>query len=298
MLRRRLRPLSFTILYVPKGPCLDAADAPSVERMLDALEALARRERALFVKIDPDLPLSCGLDEPVDSPPGVAFRDRLAARGWRFSADQIQFRNTVLLDLAPDEDALLAAMKQKTRYNIRLAARRGVTVRAGGPADFDLLAAMYAETAARDGFAIRPAAYYQDAWQTFADAGMGHLLLAEFDGRPLAAVFLVSDGERAIYMYGASTDEERQRMPNYLLQWEAIRWARAQGCTTYDFWGAPDTFDERDRLWGVWRFKAGFEGRVVRHLGAWDYAPRPLLYHLYAVLMPRYLDWLRARAPE
>lgn len=84
-------------------------------------------------------------------------------------------------------------------------------------------------------------------------------------------------------------------MPNYLLQWEAIRWARAQGCAVYDMWGAPDTFDESDRLWGVWRFKAGFNGEVVRFIGAWDYPARPLLYRLYTQAIPRYLALLRRR---
>ncbi|VAW32326.1 tRNA-dependent lipid II--amino acid ligase [hydrothermal vent metagenome] len=154
---------------------------------------------------------------------------------------------------------------------------------------------MYAETAVRDGFGIRPSAYYLDAWRSFQQAGMGHLLIAEFEGDPVAAVYLIRFGQRVIYMYGASTHKERQRMPNYLLQWEAIRWAKAQGCTVYDLWGAPDNFDKSDRLWGVWRFKAGFNGQVVRHIGAWDYPVRPLLYHLYTVALPKYLNYLRTR---
>jgi peptidoglycan pentaglycine glycine transferase (the first glycine) len=124
---------------------------------------------------------------------------------------------------------------------------------------------------------------------------MGHLLIAEFEGDPVAAVYLVRYGQRVIYMYGASTDKERPRMPNHLLQWEAIRWAKAQGCTVYDFWGAPDDFVESDRLWGVWRFKEGFSGQVVRHIGAWDFPVRPLLYQLYTVILPKYLNYLRRR---
>ncbi|MCI0731946.1 MAG: peptidoglycan bridge formation glycyltransferase FemA/FemB family protein, partial [Chloroflexi bacterium] len=150
-------------------------------------------------------------------------------------------------------------------------------------------------TAQRDGFAVRPVAYYLDAWQTFYDAGLAHPLLAEYEGQPVAAVIVVSYGRRAIYMYGASTDKERQRMPNYLLQWEAIRQAQERGYRVYDFWGAPDDFVESDLLWGVWRFKAGFNGQVVRHIGAWDYPARPFWYWLYTVVIPKYLDLLRAR---
>jgi lipid II:glycine glycyltransferase (peptidoglycan interpeptide bridge formation enzyme) len=154
---------------------------------------------------------------------------------------------------------------------------------------------MYRETAARDGFTIRPLAYYLDIWQAFYEARLGQPLLAEYEGEPVAAVVLIRSGSRVIYMYGASTHKERKRMPNHLLQWEAIRWAKAQGVEIYDFWGAPDEFVETDSLWGVWRFKKGFNGQVVRHIGAWDFVKRPLLYWLYTVALPKYLDFLRSR---
>jgi lipid II:glycine glycyltransferase (peptidoglycan interpeptide bridge formation enzyme) len=124
---------------------------------------------------------------------------------------------------------------------------------------------------------------------------MGQALIAEYQGQPLGAVFLVKYGSKAIYMYGASTDQERNRMPNYLLQWEAIRWAKTAGCTVYDFWGAPNEFEEADQLWGVWRFKAGFNGEVVKHIGAWDYPARPFWYWMYTAVMPKYSEFLRNR---
>ena len=124
---------------------------------------------------------------------------------------------------------------------------------------------------------------------------MGQPLIADVDGQPVAAVVLVRFGDKVIYMYGASSARERERMPNHLLQWEAIRWARVQGAKVYDFWGAPDEFIESDRLWGVWRFKAGFNAEVVRTIGAWDYPARPLWYRAYTDLMPRYLARLRVR---
>ena len=120
-------------------------------------------------------------------------------------------------------------------------------------------------------------------------------LIAEFEGQILGSVVLISAGGRTIYMYGASTNHERRRMPNYLLQWEAIRWAQRRGDKIYDFWGAPEHFDESDSLWGVWRFKAGFNGQVKRFLGAWDFPARPFWYWVYTVVMPRYLDLLRSR---
>lgn len=295
VLKRKLPRLPFSILYVPKGPILNYNDASLRGTVLAELEKLARQERAIFVKIDPDVVKSWDVEPERPSPTGTQFIQELQQRGWRFSTSQIQFRNTVELDLTRSEDDLLAAMKQKTRYNIRLAGRKGVTIRAGTPDDFSMIAGMYQETAKRDGFAIRPLPYYLDAWHSFTNAGMAHPLIAEFEGEPLAAVVLIKFNKTTIYMYGASTNKERNRMPTYLLQWEAIRWAKANGCDTYDFWGAPDTFDGTDRMWGVWRFKDGFKGQVVRHIGAWDYVVRPFYYWLSTAAIPKYINLLRKR---
>ena len=295
VLKRQVPRLPYSVLYVPKGPVLDYNDGALRRQVLAELEKLARREKAILIKIDPEVIRYWGVGQERKSPVGAQFVRELEKRGWRFSAEQIQFRNSVELDLTRSEDDLLAAMKSKTRYNIRLAGRKGIVIRRGTPTDFSVIATMYQETALRDGFTIRPIEYYLDAWKSFYDAGMALPLLAEFEGDPLAAVLLVRFGNRVIYMYGASTNRERKRMPNYLLQWEAIRWAKAEGCTIYDFWGAPDEFDENDPLWGVWRFKDGFHGDVVWHIGAWDYPARPFWYYTYTKLLPRYLDFLRAR---
>jgi peptidoglycan pentaglycine glycine transferase (the first glycine) len=295
LLKRELPILPFCILYVPKGPLLNYNDGPLRRTVIAELEQIARRERAIVLKIDPDVIKGWGIEPERLSPIGAKFTTELTQRGWRFSSEQVQFQNTVELELQRPEEELLAAMKQKTRYNIRLATRKGVTVRSGTPLDFPEIVDMYEETARRDGFAVRPADYYLDIWQAFYEDGMAHPLIAEFEGEALAAVILVHSGDKAIYMYGASTNRDRRRMPNYLLQWEAIRWARSEGFATYDFWGAPDDFVETDSLWGVWRFKAGFQGKVVRKIGAWDYPARPFWYWLYTVALPRYLDVLRAR---
>jgi len=283
VLRRRVAPFPFAILYVPKGPIFDHADRDNLTIVLDELERLARRERAIFVKIDPDVPRE-----------NTEVQRLLQERGWRPSAEQIQFRNTLISDLTLSEEELLARMKPKTRYNVRLAARRGVVVRPGSPADLPLFYQMYAETAARDGFIIRPYAYYQDAWGGFMEAGLAQMFLAYLD-EPLAGVIVFRFGPTAWYFYGASRDRHRELMPNHLLQWEAMRWAKAQGCTLYDWWGAPDVLDESDRMWGVYRFKEGFGGWFVEGIGAWDFPTSQTLYRLYTTLMPRYLGWLRSR---
>lgn len=293
VLKRTIPFTPFSILYTPKGPILDYSDPTLRQKVLGQLERLAQREQAILIKMDPDVPQATGFDPAESHPVGVMFVDELKARGWLFSQEQVQFRNTVLLDLTHSEEELLAAMKQKTRYNIRLAAKKEIVVRLGTPDDFPTLVAMYRETAARDGFTIRPIEYYLDAWQTFYGDGLAQPLLAEYEGEPVAGVMLIRSGNTVLYMYGASTEKERPRMPNHLLQWEAIRWAKAQGATTYDFWGAPDEFVDTDRMWGVWRFKEGFNGQVVQTIGAWDYPSRPRLFRLYTQTLPRYIQAVR-----
>lgn len=287
-----------SVAYAPKGPLLDWENVPLRERVLRDLRAFARRKGAIFVKIDPEVRVGTGLPNTPDDQPdplGQSLVSTLQAQGWLFSQEQIQYRNTVLLDLTPSEETLLARMKQKTRYNVRLAARRGVAVRVGAESDLGLLARMYAETSVRDGFAIRAQEYYLDLWRTFLRAGMLEPLIAEVEGEAVAGVMVFRFAERAYYLNGMSREAHREKMPNYLLQWEAMRRAKTAGCTAYDLWGAPNVFDARDPMWGVFRFKEGFGGEVVRHLGAWDLPIQPFMYRLYTKILPRVLDVMRGR---
>jgi peptidoglycan pentaglycine glycine transferase (the first glycine) len=286
------------LLYVPKGPLLDWRNPGLRAAVLDDLQAFARRQQAIFIKIDPDVLLGCGVPgsaEAVEDAGGQAVAAELRQRGWRFSDEQVQFRNTVLIDLAPGEEELLGRMKQKTRYNIRLAQRKGVAVRPAVPGDLEMLYRMYAETSVRDGFVIRERDYYLNVWNTFMQAGMAEPLIAEVEGQPVAAVVIFRFAGRAWYLHGMSRSLHREWMPNFLLQWEAMRRAKAAGCTSYDLWGAPDEFVESDPLWGVFRFKEGFNGVVTRTLGAWDYPAQPWLYQVYTQILPRLLAVMRRR---
>ena len=267
-----------TIAYVPKGPLLDFYDDSLVRSFLDAVKSLARQQRAICLKIEPDLE-----DDP-------ALVDRLRALGFHFSPQQVQPRRTSLVALDAEPEELLRRMKQKTRYNIRLAGRKGIIVRAGDEADLPAFYQLMEVTARRDGFSIHNQAYYGAAHRLFVPLDQGRLLLAEFEGELLAALVVFAFGDTACYMYGASSDAHRNLMPTYPLQWEAMLWAREQGCRVYDLWGVPDEdaeileaeFNQRsDGLWGVYRFKRGFGGRVTRSIGAWDLVYAPLRYRLY-----------------
>ena len=297
-----------SVLYSPKGPLLDWSDESLRSRVLDDLQALAKKQGAIFLKMDPDVVLGTGLPgerAEVKDSVGQRVMAALERRGWKYSADQIQFKNTVLIDLTLSEEEMLARMKQKTRYNVRLAEKKGVALRIGTSNDFPMLYRMYAETSVRDGFVIRDEGYYQSVWQTFMHPNGESLersnlptcepLIAEVDGEPVAAILVFYFARRAYYMYGMSRSAHREKMPTYLLQWEAMKRARAKGCSVYDLWGGPEVFDESDSMWGVYRFKEGLGGQVVRTMGAWDFAPSPLWYKMYSDVMPRLLDVMRSR---
>ena len=305
-----------SILYSPKGPLLDWANEPLRKRVLDDLQSFAKKQGAIFLKVDPDVVLGTGVpggEEDVLDNGGQAVMSELKRKGWEYSSDQIQFKNTLLIDLHPTEDELLARMKQKTRYNIRLAEKKGVVLRVGTLSDLPMLYKMYAETSVRDGFVIRDESYYKTVWQMFMSLKVDRLtgsqvptfeplnlptcepIIAEVGGEPVAAIFVFYFAGRAYYVYGMSRNLHREKMPTYLLQWEAMKRAKAKGCTVYDLWGAPEVFDESDSMWGVYRFKDGLGGRVVRTLGAYDFVPSPLWYKMYSEIIPRMLDVMRSR---
>lgn len=263
LLRRKVGPLS--VLYAPKGPC--ARDLAAYEDALAFVERKAKHPLVVWAKVDGDPFYD-------DSPPRMDdVRARLRERGWAYSAQQVQFRNTMFTSLNCSDDDLLKQMKEKTRYNVRLAERRGVVVRCATEADYETLYAMYAETGQRDGFVIREAAYYFDVWRTMSAIP----LLAEREGQPLAGVILLCFANRAWYFYGMSKTEGREHMPTFALQYHAMRWARDNGYAIYDWWGAPDKLDETDSMWGVYRWKQGFGAEFVEGIGAWDFAPNKLL---------------------
>lgn len=290
LLTRSMGPLK--VMYVSKGPALDYADVNLAKRVFSELETRADGFGDVWLKVDPDVIAATGLPKAAEEclhNVGSEIAGTLRRRGWRFSDSQVQFRNTLTIDLRRSEDDILAAMSGNTRRKIRVAAKKGVKIRAASIEDLPLLYQLYQVTGERDKFLIRSFAYYRRAWEQFMRAGLAQALIAEHKGVAIAHVILFHFGSACWYFYGASANEERGRMPNYALQWAAIRWAKAQGYALYDMWGAPDTFDERDSMWGVYQFKRGFRGELTRHIGAWDFAVHPTLYYIYHQFVPRVL---------
>jgi peptidoglycan pentaglycine glycine transferase (the first glycine) len=266
ILFRRL-PFGFRFAYLPKGPV-----GASLQSLLPLIDQVCHQHRAVFLKIEADL-----WDEKIAPPAGFIP-----------GIQSIQPQRSLVVSLEGSEEDILARMKQKTRYNIRLAQKKGVTVSPGSSvADFY---ALMQDTGSRDGFGVHSLDYYQQAYNLFYPLGLCELLFADFEGEQLAALMVFQHQGRAWYFYGASSDLHRNLMPTYLLQWEAMRWAKASGCREYDLWGVPDEdettleaeFDHRrDGLWGVYRFKRGFGGDLKRSALPWDRVYMRSLYSLY-----------------
>jgi len=262
----RKLPFGFTIGYIPK--------ANLAQSLWTEIDSACKHNHAIFIKLEPDL----WDDQTPDT----------SQQKLETSPHNIQPPRTFIVDLKGEEDEILARMKQKTRYNIRLAEKKGVTVCSWN--DLHAFHEMMLITGGRDQFGVHSEEYYRRAYELLHPKGKCEILLAGYQDKPLAALFVACHGNRAYYLYGASTEEERNRMPAYLLQWEAMKWAKARRCEEYDLWGVPDeeestleaNFESRsDGLWGVYRFKRGFGGELRRAAQAMDRVYHPLLYRAY-----------------
>ena len=269
------------IAYIPHGPLVDWENQEQVEILFNQIDLAAYDYRAGLLKMEP---LLWQREMPQSQWESLCQRHE-----YNPHTDTIQPPRTLLVDLRPPEEDILMAMKQKTRYNIRLSRRKGVEVRQGTMEDIPVFNGLIQVTAQRDDFGVHDPAYYKTAFEVFSPDNVA-MFIAEYEGRPLAAIMVFAVGDTAAYLYGASSNEERQRMPTYAVQWEAMRWAKARGCTEYDLWGVPDYpkeeledhfTDRSDGLWGVYRFKRGFGGELHRTVGAADRVYNKLLYRLY-----------------
>jgi lipid II:glycine glycyltransferase (peptidoglycan interpeptide bridge formation enzyme) len=189
------------------------------------------------------------------------------------------------MDLAKTGETLLAEMKPKWRYNLRLAERKGVEVRREDEEGLPVFYALFRETGRRDGIAVHSFEYYRTLFshcRAYPGGGQEvRLYVAGHEGEPLAAVITLFRGSDGVYLYGASSDRKRNLMAPYLLQWRAMEDARAAGCLRYDLFGIPPDGDPGHPMAGLYRFKTGFGGRIIHRPGSWDYPCRPLAAGLF-----------------
>ncbi|MFH1541891.1 MAG: peptidoglycan bridge formation glycyltransferase FemA/FemB family protein [bacterium] len=271
ILKRKLPYLPHSILYAPRGPVVDYSNREQFDFLLHALEQEAEKHKAISLKIDPDL-----AEERRD------ILEYLQRVGFVKSQKQVQPRATIILDLKLDFEELLKSFEEKTRYNIRLAGRKGVEVKedpsAVGVAAFYK---SYIETSKRDNFLIHPPEYYQVIRELMFEKGLGTNFVAYYQGKPIAAVIVFCFGKKIWYMYGASSSEYRNLMPNHLLHWEIIKWAKERNYEKYDLWGIPANPHEGHPLWGVYRFKKGFNGATIKNIGAYDFPYSSFFYNVF-----------------
>ncbi|HEX2619510.1 MAG TPA: peptidoglycan bridge formation glycyltransferase FemA/FemB family protein [Phototrophicaceae bacterium] len=282
----KMLPFHFSTMgYIPMGPYV--TDDLQYPALWDALRRhLIRHHRTAFIKIEP------GIFTPGETVPDWS------QWGFTESPQTIQPPRTVLIDITGSEEAILARMNQGTRRKIRQSIdKNGIRYYEGSRADVAKFNALMQTTGDRNEFGVHEPAYYERAYDLFVP-GHATLLLAEHEGDTLAGIMVFATGQTACYLYGASSNDKRNLMASYGIQWQAIQWARARGCTTYDLWGIPDEdeatleaqFQTRsDGLWGVYGFKRGWGGQVVRSQGTWDCGYIPLFYQAYKLAL-RYRD--------
>jgi len=280
LLERALPHLGRCLLYAPRGPVLDWTDRDLFEELLEAIRELARERRAVALKIDP-----CLSAERTD------VTDLLRARGFIFTGTDdpdlggTQPRYVMQTDLTPEPDDLLAQFHSKWRYNIRLAGRKGVTTREGTRDDLPAFYELLQVTAERDDFRVRTREYFEHMYDLLVPAGLAKLFVAEYEETMIAGAILFRMGDTAVYVYGASANEHRNLMPNHLLQWTMMCWAREQGCRIYDFRGVTREVEGEPEgdLGGLNRFKRGFAAQYLEYVGEWDLVLSPMWYRLYAL---------------
>lgn len=288
ILKRVIPVLKKHIFYAPRGPVLDMSHPGLFSFLLGEIKKLAKKHNAVFLKIDPDVPKDDLIWQEAFQKEG--FKGAEKGQGFEGVQPKFVFR----LDVSPDEEQLMSNLHQKTRYNIRLAKRKGVTITTNGTKeDLSVFYRVLKETCERDRFLVRSYQYFADLYDFLTPPGYQKLVLAKLDDQIIAGAILLKLGDKAWYLYGASSNQERNTMPNYLMQWEMIRWAKSQGCTLYDFRGVSGDLSKDNPLYGLYRFKKGFNGIFTEFMGEYDLVYQPSFYWLYQKLEPIYYNGVR-----
>jgi lipid II:glycine glycyltransferase (peptidoglycan interpeptide bridge formation enzyme) len=261
-------PLLGEMWYIPKGPGISGP-----AEFQDFVKA-ADGTKAFMIKIDPEILSS------LSTPAALAKMGLVRARDVQYNV------STVVVNLRPNEDDILNSFKQKTRYNVRLAMKKGVTVEAVQTTDesIDEMYDLYKTTTKRAGVYLRSKEYFADFWRLHARENTGQMFFAKYEGKILAGAFITFLGSKALYKDGGSIREHTDVQAPYLLQWEIMRWLKAQGVSEYDLHGVPpkDQLDNPQHpLAGLARFKLGFNPEVTEFIGTYDLPLSAWKYRLW-----------------
>ncbi|MCL2678392.1 MAG: peptidoglycan bridge formation glycyltransferase FemA/FemB family protein [Clostridiales bacterium] len=287
LLQRGL-PGGLSFFYAPRGPVLNMENAEVWDCLWRGIRDLGKKSRALFCKLDPDIEDGNELwAKRLQEAGAIPVRGREGFEG-------VQPRHVFRLDITPPEEQLLADFHQKTRYNLRLAEKKGVVAESGaGQEKLPEFYRLLKETTERDRFILRPYAYFRAFYDALVPAGLARLFMVYYREEAVAGALALRLGDKAWYIYGASSNSHRGVMPNYLMQWRMIQWAKAEGCALYDFRGVPGDVGEEHPLYGLIKFKRGFGGRYTRFIGEYDLVFRPAVYRLYRLAGPLYQSLAR-----
>lgn len=283
LLKRRL-PLRRSLLYAPRGPIVDFSNQPLWEELAREIHQVARRQRAILVKVDPAI-----------SADNILVAAALEAAGFRpvTSAEAVggvQPKYVMKVDLDRSEQELMAVFAPKWRYNIRLAERKGVTVSSNcRRQEMEIFYKILKMTARRDAFTVRAISYFYDLWDLIITRGLGKMFLARHEGEVIAGTIAFCLPPQTWYVYGASSDEHRNKMPNHALQWAMMRWAKEQGCTVFDMRGVAQEIagEPQGPLAGLNRFKRGFDARYVEYLPDYELVGNRAGYWALHKVLPR-----------
>lgn len=269
-----------SVAYVPRGPLCDWRDPQTVADLLAALHRIAREHKAVYLKIEPPILRTPENDQV------------LREYSFRLSRNNNQPRNTIVVKLDQDIDTLFSRLPKNTRYHINRAIRENISVTVGGRETLPNFLELVYLTGRREKFPVHKDFYYELMWETLSQSNLIVILAAWHDEQIISVLLVNHFGPHAALIQGGSISHSKKLHPNYLLVWEAMKWAKTVGCITLDLWGIPDDAEgslEKDKetmrrrtdgLWGVYCFKSGFSSNVVPYVGAYDYVYAPVLYKI------------------
>ncbi|MDR3575110.1 MAG: peptidoglycan bridge formation glycyltransferase FemA/FemB family protein [Anaerolineaceae bacterium] len=268
-----------TIAYLPRGPIGNWMDEDIATALFSKINQIAQNNKAIFLRMEPAVAFS------------EAVNDLLLKNQFKPSKYSIQPKSTIIMDISLSDEDILKNMRKSQKRKITTAERKGVIVRTGCSDDLKDFYKMMLITGKRSGFEPKPFDYYKTEWETFNKENKACFLLASYQDTLIAAHIAYSFGNHAAFFHQVTSGEFANLNSNCLLVWEDIKWAKAQGCVTYDLWGIPDeitetsTEDEEsevertDGLWGVYKFKRGFSKNIVSYIGTFDYVYKPIIYN-------------------
>lgn len=266
-------PIFGHIMYAPRGPICDVHNKEVLEQLTEGAKELAKKYKAIVLRIEPDIKSD-----------DIEFKNNMIELGYKIKDDAKNFREEIQpryvfrLDVkGKTEDEVFKNFHQKTRYNVRLATKKGVTVKDGTREDLKDFHKIMITTGKRDGFIIRPLEYFEKMYDELGQEHM-KILMAYYEGKPISGVIPIIYGNKTWYLYGASSNEHRNLMPNYLLQWEMIKLALQNKSDIYDLRGVPGIADDSN---GLYRFKKGFGAEYTEFVGEVYIPFKPIMYNMY-----------------